>query len=210
MQPDHSDEIQDTSLIEQKLAPTFELLGRMLKELDDRIAKTEEATNRMMAFLDSLEGVVKTQRRGSLLDEIKGKFGADLDPIDSFYNDTYGKNYSDELVDSLMDDSGNISDQDAYIRAQLDDKKKRYGKYFGVTVAAAPEGEPAAEGGPPVVEEKDCSGRDGAPMAKAEGADKIKPKYAEGTDTVEDKYPRKGKPSVERTIEALGLPMKNR
>jgi len=114
------DEKEDIDLIEQKLTPVFELLGHLLTDITGRLGAIEEKFDRLTGgFSDA----VSAHRRGQLSEEVMGQYGEELQPFDSFRDETgIGSKLSDEIIDALMSDEG-IEDRDSFIRSKIDGDK---------------------------------------------------------------------------------------
>ncbi len=112
--------------IEQKMIPTFEMLGQVIQEL-------QEKTDKMESFIQNLDQAGKGWKRNNLSESIKGKYAKDLAPLDGFYKDAYdGDSFTEKLIDTLMDNEGNISDQDSFIQSQLGQARQKHGKFLSM------------------------------------------------------------------------------
>lgn len=110
-------------VVEQKMVPTFEMLGKMLKEIDE---KAEVGVKLAEAFSEIIGG----HKRSGVVETVRGLYGPILDILDEYYKDNWDKSFSDELIEKLMDNEGNISDLGAYAGNEIESVKQKYGKYL--------------------------------------------------------------------------------
>jgi hypothetical protein len=136
------------SVVEQKLVPTFEMLGKILKTIDDKASKAQEMAQQIV---DCMSDAVTGQRQGSFQELLGSKYSSDLGPLDQFYSDTFGTKFSDMLIDELL--KSDVENPDEFISSRINENKGKYGKYLGVAMPANP-GIPVEEYGPPETPEE--------------------------------------------------------
>lgn len=172
-------------VVEQKLVPTFEMLGKMLKSIDDKASQALAMTQKIVG---AMSDAVMGQKHGEFEDLLNSKFGADIGPLDSFYSDTMGTKFSDQLIDELM--SSDVDNPEEFISSKIGETKGKYGKYLGM-----PAPESAAEEAAEPPEEQ----------TPEEEAGEIHEEPAEVA--VEVKSTKKKKPTAEDMAGLLGLKM---
>jgi hypothetical protein len=138
---------QICEIVEQKLVPTFEMLGKMLKQIDDKASNADMLAQKIIS---SMSDAVMGQKQGMFQDLISSKFAPEIDPLDQFYSDTMGTKFSDQLIRELMD--SDVENPEEFITNKIGESKSKYGKYLGIS-APVPEteeapGEPAPEAAP--------------------------------------------------------------
>ena len=122
------------SAIEQKLLPVFEHLGKILAEI-----KADAQVG--VQLRDGFKDMTYSHRRGELSSQLAETFGPDLEALDTFYSDVKGQKYGDMLLDELMDNEGNIEDQNEWLGGKISGEKEKYGKYLGFNPASEEEEE---------------------------------------------------------------------
>jgi len=128
-----------TQVVEQKLVPTFETLGKMLKAIDDKATQALEMSQKIV---EAMSDAVTGQRKGEFSELLGSKFSADIGPLDSFYSDTMGTKFSDQLIEELL--NSGPENPEELISSKIGEAKQKYGKYLGSQAPKEPEA-PAAE-----------------------------------------------------------------
>lgn len=150
----HADAAQDydqiCQVVEQKLAPAFEMIGKEFKAQRDEINELKDIVYKMVtSFSDS----VTSYKRQGLQSTITGKFGPDLEALKPVYADFRGGDIVEDLLNALMDQDG---DPEALVGQFLEQAKGKFGKYLGGTPApgkeVSVEVESPVDGEPPVEE----------------------------------------------------------
>jgi hypothetical protein len=127
------------STMEDRLVEPFEMIGTRLKDLEEDLGELRDIVFKLVTGFS--EGV-DSYHRNTLSDEIRGKYGAELEPLDGFYKDTHDSSFSDELINSLMGEGAPDEEgRDGFIRSKIDEARGKYGKYLGGSMGA---GAPAA------------------------------------------------------------------
>jgi hypothetical protein len=126
--PDAAQDYQEIcDVVEQKLVPTFETLGKVMKEIDD---KATQALCMVEKILGAMFDAVMGQKQGEFQELLSSKYSADLAPLDSFYSDTMGNKFSDQLIQELM--KSDAENPDEFIAGKIGEAKTKYGKYLGI------------------------------------------------------------------------------
>lgn len=160
--PSHPDAPQDMKMVldvmEEKLTPVFEHIGKQFQAYESRIAELESLVS---ALITSMSDAVSGHRRTGIMASVKEKYGADLDSIGPIYSDMTGEDLTEALIDAFEQDGGEM---DEAIPRLLGPIKERFGKYsrkeepapaqgeLELNVETKPE-EPKAETSEPVPEE---------------------------------------------------------
>jgi len=155
--PQHQDAKQDyeeiVSVVEQKLAPVFEVLGQMLHALDEKIEDVDDVVHRMVEGFASSVGEHRKGELGSLLSE---NFGDALGKLNPLFQDMHGTSYADALIETLMSEEGE-PDLDS-IADRISGDMDKYGKYIGIAGAEPEGGAEAPEGEAPEGEPEETAG----------------------------------------------------
>ena len=159
----HADAAQDydqiCQVVEQKLAPAFEMIGKEFKALHDEVNDLKEIVYKMVtSFSDS----VGSYKRQGLQTQIMGKFGPDLESLKPIYADFRGGDIVEDLLNAL---EGQDGDPEELVGSFLEQAKGKFGKYLGgtpapgkevsVEVSTDGESEPEVEVEAPAEEEKE-------------------------------------------------------
>lgn len=136
------------SIIQETLGPVFEAISSRLKDLEEDLGETKDLE---MKLAQGLIGAADGHKRSMLTDEISSKYGKDIEPIEGFHKDIYGKGFTDSLLDEIMGEGGpSDEERDGWLQGKIKEAKGKYGKYIGlpaeekVEVAAIkPEGKAA-------------------------------------------------------------------
>ena len=129
----HADAAQDydqiCQVVEQKLAPAFEMIGKEFKALHDEVNDLKEIVYKMVtSFSDS----VGSYKRQGLQTQIMGKFGPDLESLKPIYADFRGGDIVEDLLNAL---EGQDGDPEELVGSFLEQAKGKFGKYLGGTPA---------------------------------------------------------------------------
>jgi len=125
----HADAAQDydqiCQVVEQKLAPAFEMIGKEFKALHDEVNDLKEIVYKMVtSFSDS----VGSYKRQGLQTQIMGKFGPDLESLKPIYADFRGGDIVEDLLNAL---EGQDGDPEELVGSFLEQAKGKFGKYLG-------------------------------------------------------------------------------
>jgi hypothetical protein len=128
------------NVMEEKLVPVFDMIGKEIHDLHEDQGELQEL---VFKLLTSVIGAADGHRRDGLSQKLMGKYGSDIEPLDGFMQDTQGKKFSDELIDSLMGDGAPEDDEgiDGLVQSKLGEAKGKYGKYLGMMPPPPPGGE---------------------------------------------------------------------
>ena len=137
------DAAQDTDLIrsvmDTELRPVFELIGSRLQDLEEDL---EDVKDMLYKFYEPVVGVHHDHRKSVLSDELKSKYGSDIEPFDGMLKDFTGKSLSDSLIEELMGENApDEAGRDEFVKGKLGEAKTKYGKYLGTGNMAAPKAE---------------------------------------------------------------------
>jgi hypothetical protein len=152
--PEELDYEKISSVVEEKLAPVFRIIGEEFKKLQGCFQSLKSQSDATKDLVEKVvSGMVEAtmgHQRTMLGDSIKGQYGPDLEPLDSLSQDFYGKSVTDELLDALMDGDVPEDGRDGFVKGFLDEKRTKFGKYLPpkpeeATIEETPEEEPAAE-----------------------------------------------------------------
>jgi hypothetical protein len=131
------------SVMQRELGPIFEAIGSRMKDLEEDLG---EAKDLLYKFTQGLIGAADNHRRTSLSEELSTKYGKDMEPLEGFHKDVYGKGLSESLLEELMGDEGPGDDErEEWIKGKLGEAKGKFGKYVGIKAEEAP-AESAPEG----------------------------------------------------------------
>lgn len=148
--PDHPDAPQDYEMIcqviEEKLAPSFEIIG---KELASLRQENDSLKDIVYKLITSFSDAVGQHRMGGIRESVLPKYAGDLGTIGPMAKDLLGKDIEAELLDALMNGDG---DPDEIANGVLGPYKEKFGKYLGGApapgkeVSVEVESKPAEEG----------------------------------------------------------------
>ena len=125
MNPDaQQDYEQICAVVEEKLAPVFEIIGAELKSLRDENNELKEIVYKLITgFHDS----IGQYKRGNLHQSISSKYGSDLELLKPIYSDFSGRDITEDLLDELMKQEG---DHEEMAGSFINAAKSKYGKYL--------------------------------------------------------------------------------
>ena len=165
--------------IDEYLVPTFKLLGEMLSAIEK---KADSANQQCTLIIDTMHDAMTGYRQNDFQTNLLPKFQPDLDSLDSFYSDTQGNKFSDQLIQELL--STEIDNPEEYVSSKINNAKGKYGKYLGIGVTVAPTGEsPAVESAEPAAEEAGESAPEETAEMPAPKKSK-KPSFKDMTDSL--------------------------
>lgn len=123
----NTDATQDMKMVldimEEKLTPVFEHIGKQFQAYENRICELE---NLMGALVTSMSDAVDGHRRTGISSSIKENYGSDLDSLGPIYSDMTGDDLTETLIDAFMQDGGEM---DEAVPRLLGPIRERFGKY---------------------------------------------------------------------------------
>ena len=129
---------QICQVVEEKLAPVFEMIGNEFKNQRNEINELKDIIYKMVT---SFHDAVGSQKRSGIESMISSKYGADLEALKPVYADFRGGDIVSDLLDALADQDG---DHDEMAGSFIEAAKGKYGKYLG---AGKPSVEVSVESG---------------------------------------------------------------
>jgi uncharacterized protein with von Willebrand factor type A (vWA) domain len=118
------------SIIQEMLGPVFEAIASRLKDLEEGLGETKDLE---MKLAQGLIGAADGHKRSMLTDEISSKYGKDIEPIEGFHKEMYGKGFTDSLLDELMGEGGPADEErGGWLENKIKEAKGKYGKYVGI------------------------------------------------------------------------------
>ncbi len=134
----HPDAPQDMALIKQELAaelgPVFELLASQIQSLRQELESTQDI---VVKLITGAHDAYTTHQRAGLMDNLKSKFGADMEPYSGIYSDLQGRDMLEDIVDQIMQHGVGDEDQEPFVKSFLDQVGGKFGKYVGKPDAVA-------------------------------------------------------------------------
>jgi len=149
----HPDAAQDydqtLQIMEQRLAPAFEMIGKRLRDQQCEIDDLKDIVYKMVTSFSDAVGAYKRQGMHST---IMGQYGPDLEALKPVYSDFKGSDIVEDLIDALMGQEGDPSEMAGQFISAAKDKFGKYlggapaaGKEVSVQMTAEPSAEPSAE-----------------------------------------------------------------
>jgi hypothetical protein len=143
------DREQTMQILEEKLAPAFEMIGKRFREQQCEIDDLKDIVYKMVtSFSDAVGGY----KRQGMHSTIMGQYGPDLEALKPVYSDFKGSDIVEDLIDALMGQEGDPSEMAGQF---VNAAKEKFGKYLGgapamgkevsLEVSAEPSAEPSAE-----------------------------------------------------------------
>jgi hypothetical protein len=124
----HPDAGQDydqiCEVVENKLAPVFQIIGEELKSLRD---ENNELKDTLYKLIGGFHDSIGQYKRGSLQSSLTEKYGGDLDALKPIYSDFAGRDITEDLLDALMEQEG---DPHELAGSFIEAAKGKYGKYM--------------------------------------------------------------------------------
>lgn len=130
-------------VIVQELGPIIQMIMKRIEAIEIRASDAADTSKRIEDVLNEASDMsIKKQ-----FSDILGKYQPDYAPLDDFYSNTYGKKYSDDLMDRIMQDPYSIDDRDGFVQNDITSAKGKYGRYIGAPTVIAPTDNEAADDG---------------------------------------------------------------